>query len=163
MLVHKVIVREDNNVLTVNKLVCKYAYVVELISGLYNSMKLTLDILRVLNLLQLFLENNARVDVFDLDGKSALHLAAENGSIEVCEALLARNAFINSKTKTGWTALHYASQKGYKKLVDFLIRKHNATIDSMTIVSYIISISVNAKAFESMVINLSLVYNGLNV
>lgn len=25
------------------------------------------------------LENNARVDVFDTDGRSALHLAAENG------------------------------------------------------------------------------------
>ena len=49
--------------------------------------------------LQIFLENNGRVDVFDHEGKSALHLAAENGSIEVCEALLTRNAFINSKTK----------------------------------------------------------------
>ncbi len=39
------------------------------------------------------------MDVFDHEGKSALHLAAEKGSIEVCEALLARNAFINSKTK----------------------------------------------------------------
>ena len=39
------------------------------------------------------------MDVFDNEGKSALHLAGENGSIEVCEALLTRNAFINSKTK----------------------------------------------------------------
>ncbi|XP_059080155.1 serine/threonine-protein phosphatase 6 regulatory ankyrin repeat subunit B-like [Tigriopus californicus] len=81
----------------------------------------------------IFLENNGRVDVFDLEGKSALHLAAENGSIEVCEALLTRNAFINSKTKTGWTSLHYAAMKGYTPLVEFLIKKHNATIDSMTI------------------------------
>ena len=86
-------------------------------------------------LFQIFLENNGRVDVFDLEGKSALHLAAENGSIEVCEALLTRNAFINSKTKSGWTSLHYAAMKGYTQLCDFLIKKHNATIDSMTIVS----------------------------
>ena len=33
--------------------------------------------------LQLFLENNGRVDVFDHQGRSALHMAAENGSIEV--------------------------------------------------------------------------------
>ena len=31
----------------------------------------------------LFLENNGRVDVFDHQGRSALHMAAENGSIEV--------------------------------------------------------------------------------
>ena len=35
------------------------------------------------SLLQLFLENNGRVDVFDHQGRSALHMAAENGSIEV--------------------------------------------------------------------------------
>ena len=43
------------------------------------------------------------MDVFDLEGRSALHLAAEHGSIEVCEALLNKNAFVNSKSKTGWT------------------------------------------------------------
>ena len=50
---------------------------------------------------QIILENNGRVDVFDHEGRSALHLAAEFGSIEVCEALLSKNAFINSKAKTG--------------------------------------------------------------
>ena len=109
--------------------------------------------------LQLFLENNGRVDVFDHQGRSALHMAAENGSIEVmmnsggsfsvlpiqlglhqvCEALLQRNAFINSKTKTGWTSLHYSSMKGFTALVEFLVKKHNATIDSMTIVSELYS------------------------
>ena len=39
------------------------------------------------------------------------------------------------KTKTGWTSLHYSSMKGYTALVEFLVKKHNATIDSMTIVS----------------------------
>ncbi len=72
--------------------------------------------------------------MFDHEGKSALHLAAEKGSIEVCEALLSRNAFINSKTKVGWTSLHYAAMHGYTKLVEFLIKKHNATIDSLTMV-----------------------------
>ena len=54
------------------------------------------------------MENNGRVDVFDHEGRSALHLAADNGSIEVCEALLNKNAFINSKAKTGWTSFHFA-------------------------------------------------------
>ena len=47
------------------------------------------------------------MDVFDLEGRSALHLAAENGSIEVCEALLNKNAFVNSKSKTGWTRFEF--------------------------------------------------------
>lgn len=73
--------------------------------------------------------------MFDHEGRSALHLASEYGSIEVCEALLNKNAFINSKTKTGWTSLHYASMKGYSTLVQDLIKKHNATIDSLTMVT----------------------------
>ena len=76
------------------------------------------------------------MDVFDHEGRSALHLASDNGSIEVCEALLNKNAFINSKAKTGWTSLHFASMKGYATLVEYLIKKHNATIDSLTMVSF---------------------------
>ena len=37
------------------------------------------------------------MDVFDHEGRSALHLAAEHGSIEVCEALLNKNGkYINT-------------------------------------------------------------------
>ena len=78
------------------------------------------------------------MDVFDHEGRSALHLAAEHGSIDVCEALLNKNAFINSKAKTGWTSLHYAAMKGYTALVEYLIKKHNATIDSLTMVNDIL-------------------------
>ena len=73
--------------------------------------------------------------MFDNDGRSALHLAAECGSMEVhfisplnfvalsapsktipndgqvCKLLLDKNAFVNSKTKLGWTALHFAASK----------------------------------------------------
>ena len=80
------------------------------------------------------MENNARVDVFNQEGKSSLHLASEAGSLEVSEALFDRNAYVNSKTKTGWTSLHFASMKGYTNLVEFLIKKHKATIDSLTMV-----------------------------
>ena len=48
------------------------------------------------------------------------------------------SASINSKAKTGWTSLHYAAMKGYTALVEYLIKKHNATIDSLTMVNDIL-------------------------
>ena len=83
------------------------------------------------------MENNGRVDVLDQEGKNALHLASESGGLEVCEALISKNAYVNSKTKTGWSSLHYSSMKGFTLLVESLIKKHNATIDSLTLVGNI--------------------------
>ena len=82
---------------------------------------------------ELLLHCNARVDVFDHEGRSALHLAADCGSLEVCKSLLEKNAFVNSKNKLGLTALHFAAAKGFTNLVDFLITKSGAAIESMTI------------------------------
>ena len=50
----------------------------------------------------------------------------------MCTALIGANAFVNSKTKAGWTALHFAAQKGHKNLVDLLVKKKGATLDSLT-------------------------------
>ena len=83
---------------------------------------------------QVLLDNNARADVFNQEGKSSLHLASESGSQEISEELLQRKAYVNSKTKTGWTSLHFASMKGYANLVECLIKKYQATIDSLTMV-----------------------------
>ena len=83
---------------------------------------------------QVLLDNNARADVFNHEGKSSLHLASESGSQEISEELLQRKAYVNSKTKTGWTSLHFASMKGYANLVECLIKKYQATIDSLTMV-----------------------------
>ena len=84
----------------------------------------------------MLLDNNARVDVFNLEGKSSLHLASESGSQQVAEELLERKAYVNSKTKTGWTSLHFASMKGFTTLVEGLIRKYKATVDSLTMVTF---------------------------
>lgn len=65
-----------------------------------------------MDLVNNMLANHARVDVFDIEGRSALHLAAEHGFIQVCDALLANKAFINSKSRVGRTALHYAAMNG---------------------------------------------------
>uniref|UniRef100_A0A336KKD9 CSON012202 protein n=1 Tax=Culicoides sonorensis TaxID=179676 RepID=A0A336KKD9_CULSO len=79
------------------------------------------------------LANHARVDVFDNEGRSALHLAAEHGFLQVCDALLTNKAFINSKSRVGRTALHLAAMNGFTHLVKFLIRDHNAVIDILTL------------------------------
>lgn len=85
------------------------------------------------DVVELLLKCNARVDVFDNEGRSALHLAADCGSLEVCQSLLEKNAFVNSKSKKGMTSLHFASHKGYTDLVDYLVTKHGASIESLTI------------------------------
>ncbi|XP_052864009.1 poly [ADP-ribose] polymerase tankyrase-1 [Anopheles cruzii] len=79
------------------------------------------------------LANHARVDVFDNEGRSALHLAAEHGYLQVCDALITNKAFINSKSRVGRTALHLAAMNGYSELVKFLIRDHNAVVDILTL------------------------------
>ena len=75
------------------------------------------------------------MDIFDLDGMSALHLAAEQGHNIVCDALLASKAFVNSKSRVGLTPLHLAALKGYTELVRSLVTTHKATIDSLTLVN----------------------------
>ena len=71
-------------------------------------------------------------------------LSSNNSELfQVCKLLLDKNAFVNSKTKLGWTALHFAASKvticffcsceekkmkqlfalqGYTDLVEFLIK-----------------------------------------
>ncbi|KAL5278770.1 hypothetical protein ACFFRR_003410 [Megaselia abdita] len=86
-----------------------------------------------MDLVNNLLANHARVDVFDTEGRSALHLAAEKGFLDVCDALLTSKAFINSKSRVGRTALHLAAMNGFTHLVKFLIKEHNAVIDILTL------------------------------
>ena len=65
--------------------------------------------------------------------KDEIFLIAECGSMAVCQCLLDKNAFVNSKTKKGITALHFAASKGYTDLVDYLVNKHGASIESLSI------------------------------
>ena len=46
---------------------------------------------------------------------------------QVCKLLLDKNAFVNSKTKLGWTALHFAASK---VTISFfaLVKRKNETI-----------------------------------
>ena len=70
------------------------------------------------------------------EARSALHLAAESGNADICEMLLAKNAYVNSKTKAGWTPLHYVAYNGFNELIHPLVTKHNAAIDATSMVSF---------------------------
>ena len=74
--------------------------------------------------------------MFDQEARSALHLAAESGNADICEMLLAKNAYVNSKTKAGWTPLHYVAFNGFNELIHPLVTKHNAAIDATSMVSH---------------------------
>ena len=73
--------------------------------------------------------------IFQAQGKAALHLAAENGHLQVAEALLGKKAYVNARSKSGITPLHLACQNGYTRLVKLLIETHKANIESLSLVS----------------------------
>ncbi|GIY47556.1 ankyrin-1 [Caerostris extrusa] len=81
----------------------------------------------------LLLQNSARVDVFDEGGKAALHLAAEFGHGEVVDILLKHKAFANARSKKGMTPLHLAARNGYTEIVQKLVSQYGATLDALTL------------------------------
>ncbi|XP_030045854.1 serine/threonine-protein phosphatase 6 regulatory ankyrin repeat subunit B-like [Microcaecilia unicolor] len=83
---------------------------------------------------KILLQNHARVDVFDEQGKAALHLAAENGHDQIVDVLLWHKAFVNAKTKLGLTPLHLSAQNGFNRLVKLLVETHLASIDAMSLI-----------------------------
>ncbi|KAL3311470.1 hypothetical protein Ciccas_009952 [Cichlidogyrus casuarinus] len=68
----------------------------------------------------------------DMQGYTALHLSAEKNHRNVCSLLLKNRAFVNAKSKRGFTPLHLAAQAGNKELFIELIKKHNAQVDILT-------------------------------
>uniref|UniRef100_A0A8C2J501 Serine/threonine-protein phosphatase 6 regulatory ankyrin repeat subunit B-like n=1 Tax=Cyprinus carpio TaxID=7962 RepID=A0A8C2J501_CYPCA len=82
---------------------------------------------------KILLQNNARVDVFDEEGKAAIHLAAEQGHQDIVDILLAHKAFVNTKTKLGLTPLHLSAQNGSAQLVKLLVETHQASVDALSL------------------------------
>ena len=68
-------------------------------------------------------------------GRAGLHLAAELGRLDVVDILLANNAFVNVRNKTGMTPLHLAAKMGYNDMVKHLVTKYGAHLDAMTLVN----------------------------
>ncbi|KAJ7496262.1 hypothetical protein B0H11DRAFT_858116 [Mycena galericulata] len=80
----------------------------------------------------LLIEHNASVDLACKDGWTALHIASENGHLEIARLLIEHNASVDLACKDGWTALHLASENGHLEIARLLI-EHTASVDPLTI------------------------------
>ncbi|MCI0471538.1 MAG: ankyrin repeat domain-containing protein [Candidatus Aminicenantes bacterium] len=58
-----------------------------------------------------------------MNGKTALHIAAEFGHKNITALLLENKANINAKTSLGFTPLHFAAMQGKKEVAELLIAK----------------------------------------
>jgi hypothetical protein len=79
----------------------------------------------------LLIRQNASVDQATEDGRTALHLALENGHLDIARLLIEHNASVDQATKDGQTALHLASLGGHLNIVRLLI-EHNASVSLAT-------------------------------
>ena len=58
------------------------------------------------------------------DGKNCLHIAAENGHLNLCKTLVEEHNFdVQLADSYGWTALHRSAKKGRYELLQFLTDK----------------------------------------
>lgn len=69
------------------------------------------------------------------EGKSALHLAAEQNRKDIADILLFNKAFVNAKTKLALTPLHLSAQNGSHNLIQPLIKIYQACTDALSLVS----------------------------
>ncbi|KAH8272484.1 hypothetical protein KR044_009475, partial [Drosophila immigrans] len=77
-----------------------------------------------------FINNGLIVDInsCNANGLNALHLAAKDGFVDICNELLKRGINVNSATKKGNTALHIASLAGQQQVIKQLIH-YNANVN----------------------------------
>ncbi len=78
----------------------------------------------------LLFQEDARLDVTDINGACALHYAARYGHTKTVQFILERNAeLVKIKTRTQVSALHEAAEYGHCNVIELLL-EHNAEIDA---------------------------------
>jgi ankyrin repeat protein len=70
--------------------------------------------------LQFLLSSNSP-DPKDSYRRTPLHLASENGHLEIVQLLLDRGADVKAADRNGWTSLYRASENGYLEIVQLLL------------------------------------------
>ena len=78
---------------------------------------------------QILLENMAKVNAKDKDGRTALLSAVENNSCETVRILVEHNADVNAKDNDRWTALHWAAYNNRYDTAQVLIDQ-NADVNA---------------------------------
>lgn len=78
--------------------------------------------------IEMLLHRNARINHANNKGRTVLHLACEEGHLDLAEALLARGADIHLASVDKDTPLHLACEHGRAAVVEFLLSK-KAVID----------------------------------
>ena len=74
-------------------------------------------------IVSVLLDAGCPIDVVDVEGGSALHYAAEGGTVGVIDVLVKRSLVdVNRKDNDGWTPLHAASAFGKLEVVRELLR-----------------------------------------
>ncbi len=61
------------------------------------------------------------VHLSDMHGRTALWHASDTGQVPLAVALLRRGANPNDTDRAGWSCLHVAAEKGYRKILELLI------------------------------------------
>ncbi|XP_077200720.1 death-associated protein kinase 1 [Paroedura picta] len=73
-----------------------------------------------IQMLQLFLNRSARIDVKDKAGSNAIYWASRHGHVETLKFLHANKCPLDIRDKSGETALHVASRYGHVDVVQYL-------------------------------------------
>ena len=71
---------------------------------------------------QIWLTSGAPVDIRLQKGRTPLHIATNNGQLEIVKMLLRYKANINAKDAEDFTPLHYAASRHNKEILEHLIR-----------------------------------------
>ena len=75
-------------------------------------------------LFQFLTEKGTDIQLKTKDGQNCLHIAAENGHLNLCKTLIEEHNFdVQETDNDGWTALHESGGKGNNKLFKFLTEK----------------------------------------
>ena len=85
----------------------------------------------MLDIVDLFCECGADLSIQNKNGFTGLHIAAKNGSIDMCQKLIAKGKLqyndlqilgldANIRDKYGFSASYWAKQNGHKDIMDLL-------------------------------------------
>lgn len=77
------------------------------------------------------IEKKRDLEIQDMEGATALHIAAANAYEEVLEFLLENDADVDVEDKDGWKPIHAAACWGNEKAIELLV-EHGAELDSRT-------------------------------